>query len=120
MSLDIILLAGFFTVVFLYLAGSPPVKEGFAVDPNLQLSITKKDKKVTCTEASLAYTTLMRYIAADITGDGGIVLKNIRDTFLEIDDECYKKKTCPAIGLKRDLDPDTLYNDWTNPLKCQV
>jgi len=120
MSIDIILLVAFFTIVFLFLASCSPVIEGFALDPNVQLTITKKDKPVTCTEASLAYTTLLRYIAADVTGDGGIVLKNIRDTFLEIDDECYKNKTCPAIGLKRDLDPDTLYNNWSNPLKCQA
>ena len=119
MSLDIILLSAFFTIIFLFLANST-IKEGFALDPNVQLTITKKDKPVTCTEASLAYTTLLRYIAADVTGDGGIVLKNIRDTFLEIDDECYKNKRCPAIGLKRDLDPDTLYNNWSNPLKCQA
>jgi hypothetical protein len=120
MSLDQILLAVFFTVLFLYIASTPSQIETFVVDPNLQPTITKKDKVVTCTEASLAYTTLIRYIAADVTGDGGIILKNIRDTFLEIDDECYKKKTCPAIGLRADLDPDTLYNGWTNPLKCQV
>ena len=119
MSLDIILLSAFFTIIFLFLANST-IKEGFALDPNVQLTITKKDKPVTCTEASLEYTTLLRYIAADVTGDGGIVLKNIRDTFLEIDDECYKNKTCPAIGLKRDLDPDTLYSNWSNPLKCQA
>jgi len=120
MSIDQILLAAFFTVLFLYIASSPPQIETFAVDPNLQLTITKKDKPVTCTEASLAYTTLIRYIAADVTGDGAIILHNIRDTFLEIDDECYKNKKCPAIGLHQDLDPDTLYQGWTNPLKCQV
>ena len=120
MSIDIILLVAFFTLLFLFLASCTPMIEGFAVDPNVQLTITKKDKPVTCTEASLAYTTLIRYIAADITGDGGIVLKNIRNTFLEIDEDCYKSKTCPAIGLKRDLDPDTLYTNWTNPLKCQA
>jgi hypothetical protein len=120
MSIDQILLAAFFTVLFLYIASSPPQIETFAVDPNLQLTITKKDKPVTCTEASLAYTTLIRYIAADVTGDGAIILHNIRDTFLEIDDECYKNKKCPAIGLRQDLDPDTLYQGWTNPLKCQV
>jgi len=120
MSMDQILLACFFIVLFLYIASAPAQIETFAVDPNLQATITKKDKAVTCTEAALAYTTLIRYIAADVTGDGAIVLKNIRETFLEVDDECYKKKTCPAIGLRADLDPDTLYNGWTNPLKCQV
>ena len=123
MSIDEILLAVFFTVLVLFLASrSAAIVETFdsAIDPNLQLTITKKDKPVTCTEASLAYTTLMRFIARDVTGDGAIILNNIRDTFLEVDEDCLKSKKCAAIGLRGDLDPATLYNGWTNPLKCQV
>jgi hypothetical protein len=122
MSIDEILLAVFFTVFFLFLASRSATIETFdsSLDPNLQLTITKKDKTVTCTEASLALTTLIRFIAHDVTGEGAIVLNNIRDTFFEIDEECHKSKKCPAIGLKADLNPDTLYNSWTNPLKCQV
>jgi hypothetical protein len=122
MSIDEILLAVFFTVFFLFLASRSATIETFdsAIDPNLQLTITKKDKTVTCTEASLALTTLMRYVAHDVTGDGAIILNNIRDTFFEVDDECYKSKKCSAIGLRGDLNPDTLYKDWSNPLKCQV
>lgn len=122
MSIDEILLAVFFTVLFLFLASRSPMIETFAseIDPNLQLTITKKDKPVTCTEASLAYTTLVRFMARDLTGDGAIILNNIRDTFFEVDDECYRTKKCSAISLRGDLNPDTLYKDWSNPLKCQV
>ena len=123
MSIDEILLAVFFTVLFLFLASRSTITfETFAseMDPNLQLTITKKDKPVTCTEASLAYTTLIRYVARDLTGDGAIILKNLRDTFFEVDDECYRTIKCSAISLRGDLNPDTLYKDWSNPLKCQV
>ena len=111
MSIDELLLAVFFTVLFLCLASRSAMIETFAseMDPNLQLTITKKDKPVTCTEASLAYTTLMRYVARDLTGDGAIILNNLRDTFFEVDDECYKTKKCSAISLRGDLNPDTLY-----------
>jgi hypothetical protein len=123
MSIDEILLAVFFTVLFLFLASRSAITfETFAseIDPNLQLTITKKDKPVTCTEASLAYTTLIRYVARELTGDGAIILNNLRETFFEVDDECYRTKKCSAISLRGDLNPDTLYKDWSNPLKCQV
>jgi len=108
-----VLLVIFFVAIFYYFAQQTTLHEPF------EDSITKKDKIPTCSEAAVAYNTVIRYIASDITGDGNILLKNFRDTFLEVDDECYKSKKCPAIQIKKEFDTDTLYNNWANPLKCQ-
>jgi hypothetical protein len=71
-------------------------------------NITQKDKIPTCSEAAAAINQVMRYIASDITGDGMIVLNNFKETFFEVDNN--------QIGIKKSLEPDTLYKDWINKL----
>ena len=80
--------------------------------PNVTFeNITPKDKIPTCSEAASAINQVMRFIASDITGDGMIVINNLKDTFFEIDNA--------KIGIKKTLEPDSLYNNWINPLNCK-
>jgi hypothetical protein len=103
---NFILLTVFFSAILLYVSfvnSTNSTKEMFE-------NITQKDKIPTCSEAGAAINQVMRYIASDITGDGMIVLNNFKETFFEVD----KNK----IGIKKSLEPDTLYKDWINPLNC--
>jgi hypothetical protein len=121
MAIDWMLLVAFFFIVLLYFVrkDSHVSTEHFSnTEPALQSRITKKDKVPTCSEASIAYTQIMRYIADDISGDGAILLRNFRDIFFEVDEECLKSRTCSPISVKKSLDPSNLYNEWTNPLTC--
>jgi hypothetical protein len=101
--INFLLLAVFFSIILLYLCYSIPVNEYFE-------NITPKDKTPTCSEATAAINQVMRFIASDITGDGMIVINNFKDTFFEIDGA--------KIAIKKTLEPDTLYNNWINPLNC--
>ena len=100
---NFILLTVFFSAILLYVSSANSTKEMFE-------NITQKDKIPTCSEAGAALNQVMRYIASDITGDGMIVLNNFKETFFEVDNN--------QIGIKKSLEPDTLYKDWINPLNC--
>ena len=100
---NFILLTVFFSAILLYISHAVPTKEMFE-------NITPKDKIPTCSEAAAAINQIMRYIASDITGDGMIVLNNFKETFFEVDTN--------KIGIKKTLEPDTLYRNWINPLNC--
>ena len=102
--INFLLLTAFFSIILLYLSYSIPVNEYFE-------NITPKDKIPTCSEAASAINQVMRFIASDITGDGMIVINNLKDTFFEIDNA--------KIGIKKTLEPDSLYNNWINPLNCK-
>lgn len=111
-----ILFVVFLYIILLVVTRSDPMRiEQFA---NPQHSITKKDKAPTCGETAIAYKTVIRYILEDISGDGSVLLNHFRDTFLQIDNDCMRTGTCSPIGLRRDFDLDTIYNVWSNPLKC--
>jgi len=101
--INFILLTVFFSAILLYISSTNSTKEMFE-------NITQKDKIPTCSEAGAALNQVMRYIASDITGDGMIVLNNFKETFFEVDNN--------QIGIKKSLEPDTLYKDWINPLNC--
>ena len=114
---DWILLAIFLLIIFVFTSRGTVVErfEG-ALDPTVEVGITKKDKKPTCPEAAIAYAVIMRYIVNEPTGNGSILLKNMKDVFFEVD----STGTNPVIGIRGDFDAEKIYSSWTNPLKCSL